>query len=179
MFVGNNHKYSSHLAMKEVDVELGTSTVGYFEGVGIIVVSIPSQVSEIFVLYPAFYSSSDKHCTISTGALKSSAGFSRVVFDAHKQLELTSREGKNFIIDFVNPHIIQFMHNTSSSSIKKKKRPKMLINRHMSLQPASITNKSVVGTSLFSAWLHINYGHRSLAILQVMIDNRAISQVQV
>jgi hypothetical protein len=171
MFVGNNHKYSSRLAMKEVDVELGTSTVGYFEGVGIIVVSIPSQVSEIFVLYPAFYSSSDKHCTISTGALKSSAGFSRVVFDAHKQLELTSREGKNFIIDFVNPHIIQFMHNTS--------RPKMLINRHMSLQPASITNKSVVGTSLFSAWLHINYGHRSLAILQVMIDNRAISQVQV
>jgi hypothetical protein len=76
MFVGNNQKYFSCLAMKKVDIELGTSTVGYFEGVGIIIVSIPAQVSEIFVLYPAFYSSSDKHCTISTGALKSSAGFS-------------------------------------------------------------------------------------------------------
>lgn len=36
-------------------------------------------------------------------------------------------------------------------------------------------NKSVVGTSLFSAWLHIICGHRSLAILQVMIDKGYIT----
>jgi hypothetical protein len=54
MFVGNREQYFSRLTMKQAGVELGTATQGYFQGVGIITVSIPNQENEIFFLYPAF-----------------------------------------------------------------------------------------------------------------------------
>jgi hypothetical protein len=45
----------------------------------------------------------------------------------------------------------------------------------MSLQPISITNKLIVKTSLFTGSLHILYGHRSIANLQLMIDEGLIT----
>jgi hypothetical protein len=92
MFVSNQKHHFSRLVMKKVDVELGTATQGYFEGVGVVVVSIPQHENELFLLYPTFYSSTDKYSTISTGALKSNTGFKSVVLKAHEQLELTSSE---------------------------------------------------------------------------------------
>ena len=44
----------------------------------------------------------------------------------------------------------------------------------MSLQPISITNKKIVGTPLFLMWLHQIYGHRSLALIQLMVDQGKI-----
>ena len=165
--------------MRKIGVELGTSSQGYFEGVGVIAVSIPRHENHIFFLYPAFYSSTDKYSTISTGALKSNAGFRRVVLDSHQHLELTSQEGKSFKlpciiiddIDFISLHI-HIIHKHPENQCKSVKK---LQQKYMSLQPVSITNRSVVGTSLFSAWLHIIYGHRSLAILQEMIDRGHIT----
>lgn len=72
MFVGNQKQHFSRLIMKKIGVELGTSSQGYFEGVGVIAVSFPTYKDEIFFLYPTYYSSTDKYNTISTGALKSS-----------------------------------------------------------------------------------------------------------
>ena len=165
--------------MKRVGVELGTATQGYFQGVGIIAVSIPNHENEIFFLYPAFFSSTDKYNTASTGALVSSAGFKNVVLDTHQQLELTSKEGKCFTlpctviddIDFVKFHI----HILHKQSTQKSKRRKQHQYRLMSLQPVSLTNKSVVGTSLFTGWLHIIYNHRSIANLQQMINKGIIT----
>jgi hypothetical protein len=51
MFVSNQKHHFSRLVMKKVDVELGTATQGYFEGVGVIVVSIPQHENELFLLY--------------------------------------------------------------------------------------------------------------------------------
>jgi hypothetical protein len=156
MFVGNKKDHFARLVMKKVGVELGTSSQGYFEGVGVMIVSIPRYNNELFLLYPTFYSSTDKYCTISTGALKSSAGFQSVLLDAHKQLELVSKENKSFIlpctvsddIDFVTLHIHQLhpsSSSSSSSSVQKStsKKFKKPFYHHMSLQPASITNRSV------------------------------------
>jgi hypothetical protein len=183
MFVGNKKDHFARLVMKKVGVEPGTLSQGYFEGVGIMVVSIPRYSSELFLLYPTFYSSTNKYCAISMGALKSSAGFQSVLLNAHKQLELISKENKSFIlpctvsddIDFVTLHIHKIMHPSSSSSSSssvhksKSKKFKKPSYHHMAL------NRSVVGTSLFSAWLHIVYGHRSLAILLEMINKGYIS----
>ena len=176
MFVGNQKQHFSRLIMKKIGVELGTSSQGYFEeGVGVIAVSFPTYKDEIFFLYPTYYSSTDKYNTISTGALKSSTGFSSVILNAHQHLELTSAEGKSFKIpctviddiDFISLHI-HIIHKTPAKMQKSKiKQPQYKL---MSLQPVSITNKSVVGTVLFSVWLHEVYGHRSLAILQLMVD---------
>jgi hypothetical protein len=57
MFVGNQKQHFSHLIMKKIGVELGTSSQGYFEGVGVIAVSFPTYRDEIFFLYPVYYSS--------------------------------------------------------------------------------------------------------------------------
>jgi hypothetical protein len=43
--------------MKKIGVELGTSSQGYFEGVGVTAVSFPMYKDEIFFLYPTYYSS--------------------------------------------------------------------------------------------------------------------------
>ena len=165
--------------MKRVGVELGTSSQGYFEGVGVIAVSIPGYKNDIFFLYPAFYSSTDKYSTISTGALKSNTGFKSVVLDAHQQLELTSKEGNSFKlpctviedIDFVH-FIIHIIHKQASKPSRPSKKHSF---RLMSLKPILITNKSIVKTSLFTGWLHINFRHQSIANLQLMIDKGLIT----
>jgi hypothetical protein len=61
--------------MRKIGVELGTSSQGYFGGVGVLAVSIPQYKNNIFFLYPTYYSSTDKYSTISTGALRSNTGF--------------------------------------------------------------------------------------------------------
>jgi hypothetical protein len=45
----------------------------------------------------------------------------------------------------------------------------------MSLQTVLINNKNIAGTVLFSYWLHSLYNHRSIAILQQMIDKGYIT----
>ena len=149
--------------MKRVGVELGTSSQGYFEGVGVITVSIPGYKNDIFVLYPAFYSSTDKYSTISTGALKSNTGFKSVVLDAHQHLELTLKEGNSFKLPCTVIDDIDFIHFNVHIIHKQAPKPSRPSKKNsfqlMSLQPISITNKSIVGTSLFTGWLHIEFGH--------------------
>ena len=60
MFVGNLKSMFSRLTMKKIGVELGTAAQGHFDRVGIITVSIPGNDNEVFLLYPAYYSSTDK-----------------------------------------------------------------------------------------------------------------------
>ena len=45
-----------------------------------------------------------------------------------------------------------------------------LEHRHLSLQPASILHPRVQGTVLKSWWFHFKYGHRSISVIQSMID---------
>ena len=173
MFVGNQSKFFSRLIRKRIGVELGTAAQGYFEGVGVMTVSIPNHPKHLFLLYPAFLSTTDKCCTISNGALKKYTGFSKVLIETHKQMELTLHDGSSFILPFSVHDDIDFitLHIHSSSKSKNSKAS----YKHMSLQPVSITNKKIAGTTLFSFWLHIVYGHRSLSILQQMIDQGEIT----
>jgi hypothetical protein len=172
MFVGNHSKYFSRLIQKWIGVELGTAAQGYFEGVGIMTVSIPTHPNCRFILYPAFLSTTDNFCTISNGALWKYTGFKRVLIDTHKQLVLTLQDDQEFTIPFIIQDQIDFIklhiHIPSKSAMKYS-------YQHMSLQPVSITNKSITGIVLFSWWLHIIYGHRSISILQEMIDKGEIT----
>ena len=43
------------------------------------------------------------------------------------------------------------------------------------MQPASLTNKKVTSTQLFTYWLHIITGHTNVSILQEMIDKGMIT----
>ena len=176
MFVGNHTRHFARLVMQKVGVELGTSSQGHFDGVGVIPISLPGYPHRLFFLYPAFYSSTDQFCTLSTGALRSNLGFTQVLHDAHKRLTLISSDTSHFSlpcsvrddIDFVTLNVLHLPTDSRHSH------PKLRYN-HMSLQPASIHHKSVVGTTLFSAWLHVIYAHRSISILQQMIDNGYIT----
>lgn len=173
MFVGNQAKYFSRLIRKKIGVELGTAAQGYFEGVGIMVVSIPDHPESLFLLYPTFLSTTDNCCTISNGALQKYSGFKRVLIDTHNNLEVTLKDGRHFAIPFIVQDSIDFIKlhiHTPTKATKQR-----LSCKHMSLQPVSITNKILPGTVLYSWWLHINFCHRSLSILQEMIDKGEIT----
>ena len=99
--------------MKKIGVELGTAAQGHFDGVGIITVSIPGNDNEVFLLYPAYYSSTDKYPTISTGALRSSTKFSKVIHHANNHLQLISPDNHYNLpctvidgIDFIRSHFL-------------------------------------------------------------------------
>lgn len=178
MFVGNRKSQFSRLTLKKIGVELGTAAQGYFEGIGVITASIPGNTNQVLLLYPAYFSPTDKYPTISTGALRSSTKFNQVIHYANKQLALVSRTTSFNLpctvidgIDFIHLNI----HTIHNSHPTKKKVRFNLPNRQnlygfSSLQPISITNKTLPGTTLFSALLHQYYGHRSLSILQDMVD---------
>ena len=155
MFVGNQPKYFSCLIRKKIGVELGTAAQGYFEGVGIMTVSIPNHPESIFLLYPTFLSTTDSCCTISNGACKKYSGFKRVLIDTHNKLELALHDDREFTIPFIIHDQIDFINLHIHIPTKASK--KRLLYRHMSLQPASISNKSLPGTILYSWWLHIIY----------------------
>lgn len=164
MFVGNQEsKYFSRLIHKKVGVELGIGAQGYFEGVGIMTVSAPELPNCLILLYPTFYAPNDPYCTVSNGALKKFAGFRSVLIDTHDHLDLTLQDGRQIAIPFITKDSIDFiqLHIT----VPTKKTRQKLSHRTMSLQPVSITNKKLPGTTLFSMWLHQVYGHRSLAVL--------------
>jgi len=173
MFVGNQSKYFSRLIHKRVGVELGIGAQGYFEGVGIMTVSAPELPNCLILLYPTFYAPNDPYCTVSNGALKKFAGFRSVLIDTHDHLDLTLQDGRQIAIPFITKDSIDFiqLHIT----VPTKKTRQKLSHRTMSLQPVSITNKKLPGTTLFSMWLHQVYGHRSLAVLQTMIDKKIIT----
>jgi hypothetical protein len=102
------------------------------------------------------------------------SGFKRVLIDTNQQLDLTLQDP--FItkdcIDYIKIHIHISSKGTNNVRNAKQRR---LSYRHMSLQPVSITNKNIAGTVLFSYWLHSLYNHRSIAILQQMIDKGYIT----
>ena len=173
MFVGNKEKFFARLIKQRVGVELGTSSQGHFEGVGVIPVSFPGYEDNPFLLYPAFYSPTDKFCTISTGALRSNTGFKRVALETHQHLHLTSSSNQHYSLPCVVKDDIDFVNLTIIHQLEKTTTP--LQYNHMSLQPASLTNKLVVGTTLFSAWLHVIYAHRSISLLQQMINDGYIT----
>jgi len=151
MFVGNQAKYFSRLIRKRIGVELGTAAQGYFEGVGIMIVSIPDRPESLFLLYPAFLSTTDNCCTISNGALKKYAGFERVLIDTHSKLEVTLKDGRDFAIPFIVQDNIDFIK--LHIHIPTKATKQRLQCKHMSLQPVSITNKTLPGTVLYSWWI--------------------------
>eukprot|EP00956_Cyclotella_meneghiniana_P026795 scaffold58758_cov43-Cyclotella_meneghiniana.AAC.2 len=189
MFVGNHKSMFSRLILKKIGVELGTAAQGHFEGVGIIVVSVPDNDNEVILLYPAYFSPTDKYPTISTGAIRASTKFSNVIHHASKHLCLVSPSNRFTLpctvidgIDFIHLNLHKF-HNSYHKSVKKikLKSPSQSPSRSKhqfrftSLQPISLTNKHLPGTTLFSALLHQYYGHRSLSILQAMVDKGYIT----
>ena len=88
MFVINKKQHFIRLVSKRIGLELGCGFRGHFEGVGIVVVSAPAYPDHLITLYPSFYAPNDPICTISTGALRRCAGFSRVVVDTGDSLHL-------------------------------------------------------------------------------------------
>eukprot|EP00956_Cyclotella_meneghiniana_P013461 scaffold19493_cov42-Cyclotella_meneghiniana.AAC.2 len=194
MIVGNQKFQFSRLTLKRIGVELGTAAQGHFEAVGIIIVSIPENPTEVILLYPSYYSPTDKCPTISTGVLKSSTYFTDVIHHANNKLVLLPSSNSTplslpcTVIDGIDFISLRFhtIHNSSSqqkcnnNSIKPKIAKSSVNNpsrqfRFKSLQPLSISDKQLPGTTLFSALLHQYYGHRSLSLLQQMVDKGYIT----
>lgn len=116
MHVGNHEKYFSRLKYKKIPVELGTAAQGHFEGVGVMVVSLPQVQDSVFLLYPAYLSTTDTCCTISNGALYKYSGFTSVMIDTHKHMSLTFRDNRQFTIPLhVQDQIDYISHITSYS----------------------------------------------------------------
>ena len=122
MIVGNQKSQFSRLTLKRIGVELGTAAQGHFEGVGIIIVSIPENPTEVILLYPSYYSPTDKCPTISTGVLKSTTYFTDVIHHANNKLVLLPSSNSTPLslpctvidgIDFISLHF-HTVHNSSS-----------------------------------------------------------------
>ena len=169
--VGNHPKYFSRLKYRKIPVELGTAVVGQFEGIGIITVSIPEVKDSLFLLYPAYLSTTDTCCTISNGALLKYSNFKSVLLDTHKSMSFTLHNNRRFTVPFHTKDNIDYI----PLHIHIPSRKKAPIYRHMSMQPASLTNKKVTSTQLFTYWLHIITGHTNVSILQEMIDKGMIT----
>ena len=169
MFVDNNPKHFTKLIYKKIKVELGAGVQGHFHGVGLLVVSHPSAPSQRIILYPTFFAPRDSTSTISNGALKAQAGFSKVIINTGVDLSLTHRDGSNLTIPFTTTGNIDYLSLTIHVPTKSTR--KHLHHRHMSLQPASVANPIIVGSPLHSWTLHIKYNHRSLSSIQKMIDS--------
>ena len=88
MIVGNQKSQFSRLTLKRIGVELGTAAQGRYVGVRLIIVSISENASEVDILYPSYYSPTDKCPTISTGVLKSTTYFTDVIHHANNKLVL-------------------------------------------------------------------------------------------
>ena len=122
MIVGNQKSQFSRLTLKRIGVELGTAAQGHFEGVGIIIVSIPENPTEVILLYPSYYSPTDKCPTISTGVLKSTTYFTDVIHHANNKLVLLPSSNSTPLrlpctvidgIDFISL-CFHTIHNSSS-----------------------------------------------------------------
>ena len=168
MFVTNQRKYFLRLISKTIGLSLGGGFSGHFDGVGIVVVSSPTYPSRLLALYPCFYAPKDPICTISTGALLQCAGFNRVLVDTGRSLHLSHRDGFSMDLPLTTKGDIDYL----SLSIHRATRETAmrLEYRHLSLQPASILHPRVQGTVLQSWWFHFKYAHRSISMIQSMID---------
>ena len=174
MFVTNDIRHFVRYRRQVSDVTLGLGVGGSFQAVGFVIVSIPGVDNWRFLLYPTFFAPNDSYCTISSGALKQHTGFTSVLIDTNVRVNLRHKSGSTFTmpvqtincIDYIRFHI-----HTIKSSTKRDH----LEYRHLSLQPAPIQHKMINGTPLHSLMLHITRGHRSIAVLQQMIDKKLIT----
>ena len=153
---------------KRIGLELGGGFRGHFEGVGIVIVSAPAYSDHLIALYPSFYAPNDPISTISTGALRRCAGFSRVVVDTGDSLHLHHRSGLHMQLPLRTADDIDYI--TLDIHQPTRETAMRLQYRHLSLQPASINHPKVNGTVLQSWWYHFKYSHRSISMTQKMIE---------
>ena len=168
MFVTNNRKHLARFIPKRTAVDLGTGQQGYFNGIGIMIVSCPDVPNSYMLLYPTFLAPFDSGCTITNGGLKKYAGFTKVLIDTHTQLSLQHKDGRAFTIPVTTKDAIDYIQLHIHTPTKETSQ--RYHHRQMSLQPISITNRQLRSTPLLSMWLHQLYGHRSIATLQAMVD---------
>ena len=172
MFVANKKKYFHQLVQKKIAVDLAIGEQGSFAGVGVVLATAPEAPNFLFMLYPTFYAPRDSCCTVSNGSFQKYMGFSSVIIDTWRNASFQHKSGSQFTLPFTTINSIDYitlnihMHTNSSRRLQQD-----LTCRAMSLQPASIHHKLLRGTPVLTVFLHIMYGHRSVATLQQMIDD--------
>ena len=175
--MANKREYLCCFERKRIYVSLGIGQKGYFEGVGAMIASSPHAPNFIFILYPTFLAPNDSVCTISNGALKSYAGFTNIIIHTAQKLALTHRSGVSFDLPIISKDNIDYIKLDifHGPRLESSARPQF---RHLSLQPAPIHHPALQNTPQLSWMLHIRYNHRSLSVLQSMVDAGLIKGVK-
>ena len=173
MFVANKKEYFISYRQCNIGVALGAGASGQFDGVGFMAIGFSSAPGWIFALYPTYYAPRDSVCTLSNGALIKYAGFSAVVIHTSSHLKLSHSSGRHFDVPLHPRGSIDYLkfniHHLKPSALRR------LQYKALCLQPAPVQHKSINGTPLHSLILHISRGHRSISILQQMIDKGEIT----
>jgi hypothetical protein len=168
--VGNHHSQFIKLYIRDIKCTLGLGQTASFAGVGVMVISFPSDPNHLIFLSPAFYAPRDDAPTISTGALMATGEWKEISEKRHESLTLTSKDGRVISEPTIVEDDIDYCKILIHPGGKHYKREHR--HTHVALPPPRHHNINVKpGSPLYTLVLHNKYNHASVDTLQEMVND--------